>query len=110
MGRGSGFKAQVTDVGGVLGAVSKMTEAGKIVIFDEIDGHRIIDRQTGRVTPMRKENGVFKTSIWVKSDKPQPDGTTKYPWGFPDDPSIKYCDAEIGVDQVPFQGLDNELI
>jgi len=98
MGRTSGFKAQVTDVGGVLGAVSKMTEAGNIVIFDEVDGHRIINRKSGRITPMRKENGVFKTSLWVRTNEVPPVS------------NIETSFAGYMMDESPFQGQDNELI
>jgi hypothetical protein len=102
LGRSSGFKAQVTDVGGVLGAVSKMTEAGNIVIFDEVGGHKIINRKSGRVTPMRKENGVFKTTLWVQSNNR--DNIGNIAKSNIEAPKLDPYGAN------PFQGLDNELI
>ena len=106
LGRSSGFKAQVTDVGGVLGAVSKMTEAGNIVIFDEVGGHKIINRKSGRVTPMRKENGVFKTTLWVPTNKRN--NISNITKTNADPPKQIAKVNPYGAN--PFQGLDNELI
>ena len=60
-----GFHTHVADVHKMLASVSKLTEAGHRVEFDEETGHRIINKKTGIVRYMRKENGVFKMPMWL---------------------------------------------
>ena len=45
--------------------MSKLTEAGHRVEFDEETGHKIINKKTGSVRYMTKQNGVFKLPMWV---------------------------------------------
>ena len=90
----------------MLGAVSKMTEAGNIVIFDEVGGYKIINRKSGRVTPMRKENGVFKTTLWVPTNKRNNISNITKTDADPPKQIAKL--NPYGAN--PFQGLDNELI
>jgi len=61
-----GFHTHVAGVNKFLASVSKLTEAGHRVEFDEETGHRIINKRTGMVRYMRKQNGVFKMPMWVE--------------------------------------------
>ena len=60
-----GFHTHVAGVNKFLASVSKLTEAGHRVEFDEETGHKIINKKTGSVRYMTKQNGVFKLPMWV---------------------------------------------
>jgi hypothetical protein len=60
-----GFHTHVAGVTKFLASVSKLTEAGHRVEFDEETGHKIINKKTGSVRYMTKQNGVFKLPMWV---------------------------------------------
>ena len=59
---------QVAGVGKALGAVSRIVGCGNRVIFDHPDngGSYIENKQTGKVTPLRQNNGVYYLDVWYK--------------------------------------------
>ena len=55
---------QVGDVTRVLGAVSRMTQAGNRVVFDN-DGSYVQNKQTGHRTEIELRNGEYKLDMWI---------------------------------------------
>ena len=65
-----GFTSQVTDVTKTLCAVSKMADAGNRVVFGDESGDFIENKTTGKRTYMRRENGVYKITMWREYGAP----------------------------------------
>jgi hypothetical protein len=61
---------QAADVKKVLGSVGKFCGAGNRVVFDDdpaTGGSYIEHKATGKKTEIRKKNGTYEFSIWVKA-------------------------------------------
>ena len=65
-----GMGVQIADVKKVLGSVRRMCEAGNKVVFDE-DGSYVMNKTTGRKTPIAKETRGYKVRIWVPRSEGQ---------------------------------------
>ena len=58
---------QVAGVSKALGAVSRIVGAGNGVIFDDpATMVSYIEKETGKITPLRQHNGVYYLDAWVK--------------------------------------------
>ena len=59
---------QVAGVSKALGAVSRIVGAGNRVVFDDPNtvGSIIVNKSTGKKTPLRQHNGVYYMDVWVK--------------------------------------------
>ena len=58
--------AQVCEVNKALLSVSAAVKAGNRVVFDE-DGSYIENRETGQITWLVEEGGMYALKMWVKS-------------------------------------------
>ena len=63
--------AGVTDVDDALLSVSKAVRAGNKVVFD-VNGCYIENKQSGEVTPLREEGGLYKLKMWIPKDRSHP--------------------------------------
>jgi hypothetical protein len=75
-GKNIGFTAQITDVTKALCSVGKMTDSGNRVVFDDDDkeGNYIQNKASGEKTYFRKENGIYKVTMWMKAQDEKPNG------------------------------------
>ena len=55
---------QVTDVRNPLGSVYRMVQSGNTVTFDD-KGGRIINKKTGKITPIRENRGAYELDVWL---------------------------------------------
>ena len=55
---------QVTDVRNLLGSVYRMVQSGNTVTFDDRGG-RIINKRTGKITPIRENRGAYELDVWL---------------------------------------------
>ena len=56
---------QIADVTKALGSADQMIEAGNTVVFDK-NGSYIQNKVTGKKTALKRKNGSFVFSLWVK--------------------------------------------
>ena len=83
-----------------LASVSKLAEAGHRVEFDEETGHKIINKKTGSVRYMTKQNGVFKLPMWVPIT-PNPLDSVVSPTNIVSNTNPKTDAARSGWNDVP---------
>ena len=63
--------AAVTEVDDALLSVSKVVKAGNRVVFDE-DGSYIEHKESGEVTPLVEQRGLYKLKMWVPKNQSHP--------------------------------------
>ena len=63
--------AGVTDVEDALLSVSKVVKAGNRVVFEQ-SGSYIEHVQSGEVTPLIEQRGLYKLKMWVPKDQSHP--------------------------------------
>ena len=63
--------AAVTEVDDALLSVSKVVKAGNRVVFDD-SGSYIENKQSGEVTPLVEQRGLYKLKVWVPKDQSCP--------------------------------------
>ena len=68
-----GFKAQVCDVNRDLLSVSKVVDGGNAVVFHP-QGAYIHDLATNELTWLKRENGMYTLTLWVKNQSFQRPG------------------------------------
>ena len=57
-------KMQVAEVSRPLASVTRICEAGHVVVFDE-DGSFIFNKMTGEINQLREESGNFMFDVWI---------------------------------------------
>lgn len=63
--------AAVTEVDDALLSVSKVVKAGNRVVFDE-GGSYIEHKESGEVTPLIEQRGLYKLKMWVPKNQSHP--------------------------------------
>ena len=63
--------AAVTEVDDALLSVSTVVKAGNRVVFDD-SGSYIENKQSGEVTPLTEQRGLYKLKVWVPKDQSSP--------------------------------------
>ena len=56
--------SQTAPVAKPLGSVDRICETGHLVVFD-CDGSYILNKTTGELNWLRKENGNFMLDVWI---------------------------------------------
>ena len=63
--------AAVTEVDDTLLSVSKVAKAGNRVVLDHSRSY-IENKQSGEVTPLREEGGLYTLKMWIPKDQSHP--------------------------------------